>query len=86
MPKTDSTTERAPGGTSEADCSASDLAELRKDKARLDWLEAQDEVAVGDQGYGEYEHYCGKHWNQTVRSLCDEQMQNMEITNTAANV
>ena len=62
--------------TPELDGSASELEELRKDKARLDWLEKQEGVAVGDEGYGDYEHYCGRGWSKTVRQLCDEEMQN----------
>jgi hypothetical protein len=48
----------------------------RKDKARLDWLESQNEVAVGSQGCGEYDQYAGVFWGKTVRELCDEHIQN----------
>jgi len=48
-----------------------ELAELKKDKARLDWLQTIELVGIDHMGYGEYRHYAGTTHYKSIRQVID---------------
>jgi hypothetical protein len=50
------------------------LEQDREDGKRLDWLEHQEGIGIGDKGYGEYEHYAGDTNFPPLRQVVDSAM------------